>query len=70
MVADQGLKLLKGRGSGEFKQLTDEVAKLEAVVNDAFEGSDSSKADKAHHADELLLRRELEFPEPNEHWDP
>jgi len=62
--------LPKRRRTGEFKQLTDdEVAKLEAVVNDAFQGFGQLEADKAHHADELVRRRELEFPEPNEHRD-
>jgi hypothetical protein len=54
------------RRTGEFKQLTDdEVQKLEAVVNDTFEGF-------RHRRDastgQIPPRRELEFPEPNEQW--
>lgn len=61
--------LPKRRRTGEFKQLTDEeVAKLETVVNDAFEGFGRAEADKAHETDEPQGHRELEFPEPNEHW--
>lgn len=61
--------LPKRRRTGEFKQLTDdEVAKLEAVVNDAFEGFGQAETDEAHDADEPPRRHELEFPEPNEHW--
>jgi hypothetical protein len=61
--------LPKRRRAGEFKQLTDdEVSKLEAVVNDAFEGFGQGEADKAHETHEPEGRRELEFPEPNEHW--
>jgi hypothetical protein len=61
--------LPKRRRAGEFKQLTDdEVAKLEAVVANAFDGFGEGEADKAHETDEPQGRRELEFPEPNEHW--
>ena len=60
--------LPKRRRTGEFKQLTDdEVRKLEAVVNDAFEGFDYAEADRAY-GDELPRRHALEFPEPNEQW--
>jgi hypothetical protein len=61
--------LPKRRRTGEFRQLTDdEVGKLEAVVNDAFDGFGQEGADKAHDADEAPRRHELEFPEPNEQW--
>jgi len=61
--------LPKRRRTGEFKQLRDdEVEKLEAVVNDAFEGFGQGGADKALDADEASRRHELEFPEPNEQW--
>jgi len=61
--------LPKRRRTGEFKQLTDdEVAKLEAVVNDAFEGFGQAEADKSHETTAAESPRELEFPEPNEHW--
>jgi hypothetical protein len=60
--------LPKRRRTGEFKQLTDdEVRKLEAVVNDAFEGFDYAETDRAY-GDELPRRHALEFPEPNEQW--
>ena len=60
--------LPKRRRTGEFKQLTDdEVRKLEAVVNDAFEGFVHAEPDTVYF-DEIPRRRELEFPEPNEHW--
>jgi hypothetical protein len=59
----------KRRRTGEFKQLIDdEVEKVEAVVNDAFEGFGQAEADKSQDPDEPPRRHELEFPEPNEHW--
>ncbi len=65
---NQGV-LPKRRRTGEFKQLTDEeVAKLEAVVNDAFEGFDQREGDKSDETEEPESPRELKFPEPNEHW--
>lgn len=60
--------LPKRRRTGEFKQLTDdEVRKLEAVVDEAFEGFAYAEPDTVY-ADETPRRHELEFPEPNEQW--
>lgn len=62
--------LPKRRRTGEFKQLTDdEVTRLEAVINDAFQDFGHSKTDGgASEAEESPQRHELEFPEPNERW--
>ncbi len=61
--------LPKRRRSGEFKKLTDdEVASLEAVVNEAFDGFENGRAGNGHDADEATARHELEFPGPNEQW--
>jgi hypothetical protein len=61
--------LPKRQRTGEFKKLTDdEVTSLEAVVNDAFESFDHASPDNVHDANDFPSRRELEFPEPDEHW--
>jgi len=64
-------KLPKRRRQGEFEKLTDaEVASLEAVVGEAFEGFGDGRtgAGDIHAGEEDMGGRELEFPAPEERY--
>ncbi len=64
-------KLSKRRRTSEFKKLTDaEVASLEAIVGEAFEGfGDAGRVEGDIHAgEEIAPGRALEFPEPAERY--
>jgi hypothetical protein len=57
-------KLPKRRRTGEFEKLTDgEVASLEAVVGEAFEGFGDARTGEGNRSG-----RELEFPAPEERY--
>jgi len=64
-------KLSKRWRTSEFKKLTDaEVASLEAIVGEAFEGfGDAVRVEGDIHAgEEIAAGRALEFPEPAERY--
>src|SRR5882672_3013296 len=64
-------KLAKRQRTGEFEKLTDtEVASLEAVVGEAFEGFGDGRtgAGDIHAGEEDMGGRELEFPAPEERY--
>jgi len=64
-------KLAKRRRTGEFEKLTDaEVASLEAVVGEAFEGFGDGRAGEGdmHAGEEVTRGRALEFPAPDERY--
>jgi hypothetical protein len=65
-------KLAKRRRTGEFEKLTDaEVASLEAVVGEAFEGFGDGRtgAGDIHAGEEDMGGRTLEFPAPEERYN-
>src|SRR5467141_2593301 len=64
-------KLPKRRRTSEFKKLTDaEVASLEAVVGEAFEGFADARAGGSdiHAGEDVAGGRALEFPAPEERY--
>jgi hypothetical protein len=63
-------KLAKRRRTGEFEKLTDaEVASLEAVVGETFEGFGDGRAGAGDiHGGEDMGGRALEFPGPEERY--
>jgi hypothetical protein len=64
-------QLSKRRRNSEFKKLTDnEVASVEAIVGEAFEGFGDARTeeDKIHAGEEGPTGRDLSFPAPEERY--
>jgi hypothetical protein len=64
-------KLPKKRRTGEFKKLTDaEVASMEAIVGEAFEGFGGARTreDEMMAGEKATAVRELEFPASEESY--